>query len=343
MSHITSILEQYRVSYVSEGKNVAKGHVNIRCPFCGPADPSAHLGINEQTGAWGCWRDPSHRGYKLARLWSVLFHIPRVEAELLCQPFVDRKYFSTVLQSLERPAVSHPTSVLKWPSELHRLCVPYLTTHEPAWNYFLRRRVSPDAVLERQTWFGIHGRWGWRVVFPIRSPTGQVVSWIGRAIGERQPRYLTPSASEGKNVKACVFGEELLQEGGDVLVVTEGPFDAIRLDWVGRRLGVRATCIFGSSVSPAQKPVLRRLSRRFSHVVVMLDPGNDVGAFISSWGLASVSAQPICLSGESDLGSMSNEQLIVWSQLCKEVGQWGGRKDSGWLYKKASQRLAVSR
>ena len=47
-------LIQKKIPYVTTGPNVARGHFAIKCPFCGEADPSEHLGIEESTGRWGC-------------------------------------------------------------------------------------------------------------------------------------------------------------------------------------------------------------------------------------------------------------------------------------------------
>ena len=34
------LLDEQRIAYIERGANVKRGEVNIRCPFCGAADPS---------------------------------------------------------------------------------------------------------------------------------------------------------------------------------------------------------------------------------------------------------------------------------------------------------------
>src|SRR3990170_3506093 len=71
MLDIESALKSKRILYLDSGSNVSRGNINICCPFC-PDDPSYHLGINLETGYWGCWRDSGHRGVTLKRLFKAL-------------------------------------------------------------------------------------------------------------------------------------------------------------------------------------------------------------------------------------------------------------------------------
>ena len=151
-------------------------------------------------------------------------------------------------------------------------------------------------------------------MFPIKNQDGQVVSWVGRATGNQMPRYLTPGKEEAKNVKECLFGMELIADGGEVLVVSEGPLDAIRLDWVGREYGIRATCIFGSEPTDTQRYLLIDLSRKYEHVVAAMDPENLAGTLRTAWSLSSISVLPVPLQGTEDFGAMSDTRMHLWCQ-----------------------------
>lgn len=50
---IESYLESRRVEFWTEGKNVTRGWINIKCPWC--PDPSNHLGINLSNKKISCW------------------------------------------------------------------------------------------------------------------------------------------------------------------------------------------------------------------------------------------------------------------------------------------------
>jgi hypothetical protein len=64
-----------------------------------------------------------------------------------------------------------------------------------------------------------------------------------------------------------------------VLVVCEGPFDAMWLTCFGHSFGVYATCLFGLSMSAPQSWYLSELKQRFPRVVVLLDAAATFQAF----------------------------------------------------------------
>ena len=98
--NIQKLFDTHGVPYVSQGKNVKKGHINVACPFCGD-DPSFHLGINTDTLAWSCWRNSSHRGNYPHKLVKKLLNWswPRVQ-EMFGQELVFVLFYLQKLQEL---------------------------------------------------------------------------------------------------------------------------------------------------------------------------------------------------------------------------------------------------
>ena len=80
MNSVTQMLTRYNIEFVESGPNVAKGNVNVQCPWCGVEDHSYHLGINLAKGMWGCWRNKQHRGRALYKLLSKLTGLSYQEA-----------------------------------------------------------------------------------------------------------------------------------------------------------------------------------------------------------------------------------------------------------------------
>ena len=68
-------LQKHNIEYVTQGSNVAHGNVNIKCPMCGPRDPSHHMGIAIDGAGWSCWRNPQHRGRSPVYLVALLAHV----------------------------------------------------------------------------------------------------------------------------------------------------------------------------------------------------------------------------------------------------------------------------
>ncbi|KKM00724.1 hypothetical protein LCGC14_1801600, partial [marine sediment metagenome] len=83
MIDIRKLLDGWKIEYATTGSNVAKGNVNVKCPMCGMADKSEHMGIKLSNGIWGCWRNKAHRGSNLAYLLQSLLEISYTEAKRL--------------------------------------------------------------------------------------------------------------------------------------------------------------------------------------------------------------------------------------------------------------------
>src|SRR5688572_2948962 len=60
------------IDYVTRGPNTKRGEVSVNCPWCAGDDPSHHLGINLTKAAYGCLRNPEHRGKRPAGLIAAL-------------------------------------------------------------------------------------------------------------------------------------------------------------------------------------------------------------------------------------------------------------------------------
>jgi hypothetical protein len=108
-----------------------------------------------------------------------------------------------------------------------------------------------------------------RIVFPIHEGK-KIVGYTGRAIDGGKLRYLS---HPGAIVKQHLLWENLLVSGGRKLFVTEGPFDALKVDYVSRISGLpdRATCTFGVNVSPSQIEKLQMLAPEFDRLVILFD------------------------------------------------------------------------
>lgn len=142
--------------------------------------------------------------------------------------------------------------------------------------------------------FCTKGEWRNRVIFPLYL-NNRLVSWTGRSISRREKlRYLTLGSSPSnrsqkialQSTKEIIYGyDRLLLEGGKVLAVCEGPFDALKVDVYGRRFGLRATCLFGTGITEDQADLLRTVSSRFERTVILGDTMAQPNAWrlLDSW------------------------------------------------------------
>jgi DNA primase len=164
----------------------------------------------------------------------------------------------------------------------------------------------------------VTGRYKDRIIFPFYQDT-KLIGWTGRALGNPQnaPRYL----SSGPEIKETVFNYDQLRWGGrnEILVIAEGPFDALKLDFYGTDCELRATCIFGTSMTLDQIWILNKLARNYKHTYVLLDPDAVEASFAAKDWLTqrniSVAQIP---DGIEDPGAMTPSQVETFAKQLHE-------------------------
>lgn len=273
----------------------------MKCPWCGD-DPSHHLGIHLESGHYHCWRSQSHSGSSPRELIAALVGCTLTEARAIygagSQPYgrSDDSFAGESLRRLgfvldKRPASPGPLRPLpefvpvRDAGICRTLVYPYLITRG-----YTRRDVG--WLTERFGLMYAHsGPFTYRVIIPVVAE-GRLVNWTGRSIAASEElRYKSLSTDPDKaakqglppalvNVKETLLDFDELRRGGEVLVVTEGPFDAMRVALLGERQGVRATCLFGKEVVPAQVDLLAQLSDKYDRVVAMFDRGTAFDVFL---------------------------------------------------------------
>jgi hypothetical protein len=269
------------VEYITSGKNVKHGNINVHCPWCGVTDPSHHLGVNVTTGQWGCWRDSRHRGVRPERLIVALTRLTWEEAKVLVESGqateVGFEGLKERAAKLFQAVVEPPSKGGKWPfipvkfDEGIRKIHPRNGTFDKRFIEYLTKRGfhNPMKVVRRYNLrCCMSGRWRHRLIFPF-TMGGKMLGWTGRAIVPAEERYL--SAPDSDVVKKLVYGYDDALKGGRLLAVVEGPIDRVKIDYYGRRVAVRAVSTLGVNVSDEQVGLIMRLAQRFDMVAVCAD------------------------------------------------------------------------
>ena len=281
-------LNREGIRFVTEGPNVSRGNINISCPFCatsGNPDPSEHMGIELRTGYWACWRNKTHRGKRPHRLIMRLLRCTYEHAELMVSSgiYLD----SAAFNPLKKPVKPMRPTKLQMP-ESFRPVVDYGNSAR-IWRYLRQRGYSDQQVARLVTRYDLRYEtaatlWRERVIIPINDEDG-LVSWTGRTISPtRLPRYKAlpvdreKAKKEGSPLARLATYECLLDydkllacRQKRMLVVCEGPFDAMRIAFFTEKYGVRATCLFTNTLGDTQFAKLMRLRRLFARFGVMLD------------------------------------------------------------------------
>ena len=284
----TSFLDSNHIHYATSGSNVSRNHIAVHCPFCGHADPSQHMSINLKHGGWNCWRNDNHSGKSPVYLVQGLLGCSRERAQSIVGEavFIPEDFLGTV-QGLIAPQQTAPRKPIALPSEFKpfdglpssRRFVEYLTSD---------KRQFTTAQIDRMTeryclHYATSGKFKGRIIFPVFFE-GKLMTYTGRTIyPDVELRYKTlsydPELEEipavGPISDYLLFYDQLIKNKNDcdVLMIVEGPFDALKVNVIGRRHGVAATCFFTSSPSQAQMDMLGDMISVYKYRYLLLDQG----------------------------------------------------------------------
>ncbi len=146
---------------------------------------------------------------------------------------------------------------------------PKVVEGSPAWEYVMGRGISPQMIREFDMRVGVR-KYHDRVVIPIYTPEGKLVSYVGRAI----PKGMLPKTKKSRSPHRTLFGmRQAVRKWPGIrlcTVVVEGEFDAIYL----QQFGIAAVANMGTmEMTPDKVLQLRRYSKR----VVLSYDGDEAG------------------------------------------------------------------
>ena len=277
--NVTAILDQLNIPYITQGKNVSKNHVGIPCCFCnnsGDPDPSNHLGINLETGAWNCWRNPSHKGRDLASLIAYLGHMKKADAQRLIgltPSLLSGTFLESVTEKLN-PRTKDNTTSPRLPANFMRFIGNgddvNLLEHRAS-NYLLKRGFPLKTHVELSDRYNLRfcysGAYKDSIIFPIYE-SEVLLTWVSRSFYDTGSRYNNlPQEKSIQSVPNTLWNWDNICEKLDdatikkpVLYLCEGPFDAMKIDYFGAK-NIMATCLFGLKLSTRQATLLLRIAK----------------------------------------------------------------------------------
>ena len=228
------------VAWHDRGANTSQGHITIRCPWCRD-DPSHHLSIDEESGAYYCFRDPTrHFGRSPYKLLEKLYDGDK--ARLLRQyGYSGRINAPEIVQPQHFTNWSKFTSAVESPSALQYLRQRgFQQAANVAANFDLR--IAPV------------GRFATRVLMPFVWE-GEVIGFTGRTwVQGREPKYLSEDNTSGG---AMYLPRAPAKE--QTLLLVEGPMDALKAAAYGPS-DILPAAILGLALPPLRLERLRQLA-----------------------------------------------------------------------------------
>jgi hypothetical protein len=273
--------ERHNIPYEIEGKNVKKGNVTIRCPFC-EDDPGFHLGINLDDGAYSCWRDYRHRGRNTVKLVMKLIKCSVEEAkhelglDVLDFALAHESLQKEIMKLFELPKTlvvgMGGVDYLEYESSFHTITPTGLKTR--FWNYLFDRGFSKDLEKFIETYqlkADSTGYYKDRIIIPVFMDD-KLVTWTSRSIHAKAiPKYKDhPIERSVRHCKFCLGNFDTISLGGRLLLVTEGPMDMLKMDFYSPD-NVHATCLFTRFITAEQELLLFSLSNFYESVILLLD------------------------------------------------------------------------
>ena len=295
--------------------NVRAGHVGIDCLLCGD-DTKKHFSIELESGRIrGCWRDRSH-WIGPTELVSRLARVTHSEAKRILETQDVPVDVSTgdLQAQLDQVGVRERSRLpaVEWPREMKPF-TPRPSLQEGRFHAYLERRGFSDAH-GVASMYGLRwcfrGRWTNRIAFPLLDDDGNLVGWSARAITPSKRRYLVePSGDAGG---ALLWGVDPSMEGG-TLIVCEGPFDALKIDYYAGRRPVYAVALLTNGAGPAKVARLARLADRFDRLVILLDRGAEGPALDLRDALQIIRPEVRFVpEGAKDPGEMTPDQIVAF-------------------------------
>lgn len=247
------LLTEARIPWKDRGRNCSRGHINITCPWCHD-DPSEHLTINEENGLYFCLRNSDHKGGPATFLLEAA-GISRVRATLMVE---DARRdgpvpsFTTVARKDSLRAFTSKWETFESVATNDTLCT-YLR-----WRGIDDPRLAASLFDLRTIAGGAHAQ---RVLIPMYDASG-VSGWTGRTITSRIPKYLAHCAEPGLSLAG------VLERNCPVLLVVEGPLDALKINYALRKHSIKAVALCGKMLTAGKQLLIRSLKPKVVYVVL---------------------------------------------------------------------------
>jgi len=246
--NVAEFLTDYGIQYWTEGNNVQRGWINIRCPSCG--DDSNHGGFNLAKGYYNCWMC----GHKeLESIVCLLAGVSYIEAQDIIREYSGRNSLLKLLNKKENK------------KQVDKIELPGDELQEIHKKYLRKRNFNPNHLINKYKikGTGIIGYWKYRIIIPIIYKN-KIVSFQGRDITDKQKnRYITLSKDESIiNPKTILYNLDNCKR--DIIGVVEGVFDV----W---RFGSNFAATLGTIIKKEQL----RLLKNYKKVFFLFDPESE--------------------------------------------------------------------
>lgn len=211
---------------------------SVCCPYCN--DQKFHLWIGHTFGSIG-FPAICYRRNCLSHSWNRIDLIRRIKKNYLTEP---------LLEPEQNAEISDKTDDLDIYLSAAPLAKVVFKDH-PALSLLEKKKLDPvivSTIYEARIYDldPTHIAFG-RIIFPVKTPDGQLIGWVGRTYLNTEPKYCNSKT----RLTQSLFNIERINSK-DAIFIVEGIFDAIYL----HIHGLPAVAALSSHLSQAQIDLL---------------------------------------------------------------------------------------
>jgi hypothetical protein len=283
------------------------------------------MSLNLKHGGWRCFRNHNHSGKSPVYLVQALISCSRERAQAIVGEgvFIPDDFLGTV-RGLIAPQQTAPRAPLIMPPDFKPFGTG-LPSSERFMKYLLDRGFSRQQInLMTKRWglrYSTSGKFKGRIIFPVTFD-GELMTYTGRTIyKDVELRYKTlsydPELEEtpavGPISDYLLFFDKLKRNkrDADTLIFCEGPFDALKVNVLGRPHGIMATCFFTASPSQGQIDLAGDLVSVFKRRYLMLDQGTLATALRTQIDMSTLVHRVLTLPKHvKDPGDLDEQSLL---------------------------------
>ena len=211
---------------------------------------------------------------------------------------VEVSEFEKIILEQSLPELTEQETILELPEEFVSLCNnnDSLVNTQPL-GYLSKRGIERRDILRWKIGYCSEGQYAGRIIIPSFNMEGKPNYFIARSYDKNVRKYMNPP--ESKNI---IFNE-LMIDWDDDIVLTEGVFDAIKIN--------NSVPILGSTLREESK-LFQQIIKHDSAVYMALDPDAETKEFkmIENLLKYGIEVYKVPIKPYKDAGEMSHEEFL---------------------------------
>jgi len=292
------VSESKKVELLKEilGASTRSGdEILFKCVYCN--HHKKKLSLNFQKNKFKCWI--CNRAGSITRIVKRLGSFLQQQRWRDLTGIVEVTEFEKIIrengiQQLEQAE----ETVLQLPEEFQSLCNRNisLTTSQPL-GYLRKRGIEKSDILRWKIGYCQSGQYEGRIVIPSFNMDGKVNYFIARSYDRNWRKYMNPP--ESKNI---IFNE-LMVDWEDDIVLTEGVFDAIKIN--------NSIPLLGSSLNETGK-LFQQIIKHDPRVYMAMDPDAESKEYAMMESLLKygIEVYKVPIKPYKDAGEMSKAEFM---------------------------------